>query len=52
MVLFLILRQVILHISEFWYLFFSMFAIQIITGVALAMHYAPEVNLAFYSVNT
>lgn len=26
-------------------------AIQIITGVALAMHYAPEVNLAFYSVN-
>jgi len=24
--------------------------IQIITGVALAMHYAPEVNLAFYSV--
>lgn len=26
-------------------------AIQIITGVALAMHYAPEVNLAFYSVS-
>jgi len=24
--------------------------IQIITGIALAMHYAPEVNLAFYSV--
>lgn len=24
--------------------------IQIITGIALAMHYAPEVSLAFYSV--
>lgn len=26
-------------------------AVQIITGVALAMHYAPEVNLAFFSVS-
>jgi quinol-cytochrome oxidoreductase complex cytochrome b subunit len=25
-------------------------AIQILTGIALAMHYAPEVSLAFYSV--
>jgi len=41
------------NITYFWN--FGIYAltcllIQIITGVALAMHYAPEVNLAFYSV--
>jgi ubiquinol-cytochrome c reductase cytochrome b subunit len=50
-VLFLIQHQLILHI--FWN--FGIYAItclliQIITGVALAMHYAAEVNIAFYSV--
>lgn len=42
------------NITYFWnFGIYSMvcLGIQIITGVALAMHYAPEVNLAFYSVS-
>jgi len=41
------------NITYFWN--FGIYALvclllQVITGIALAMHYAPEVNLAFYSV--
>jgi len=49
--LFPILRPVILlifGILEFMAL--VCLVIQVVTGVALAMHYAPEINLAFYSV--
>lgn len=41
------------NITYFWN--FGIYAlvcllVQILTGIALAMHYAPEINLAFYSV--
>jgi ubiquinol-cytochrome c reductase cytochrome b subunit len=41
------------NLTYFWnfgiYALFCLF-VQIITGIALAMHYAPDVSLAFYSV--